>query len=86
MLAHSVAERLRDAVPELRLVVDAADGSFKAKLKRADRSGARIALLLGDDEAQEERIAVKDLRARGPQTTVPIDEVAGHVSRTVFSD
>ena len=86
VLAHSVAERLRDSVPELRLVVDAADGSFKAKLKRADRSGARIALLLGDDEAQEERIAVKDLRARGPQTTVPIDEVAGHVSRTVFSD
>ena len=86
VLAHSVAERLRDAVPGLRLVVDAADGSFRAKLKRADRSGARIALLLGDDEAQEERIAVKDLRARGPQMTVPIDEVAGHVSRRIFSD
>ena len=86
VLAHSVAERLRDAVPGLRLVVDAADGSFRAKLKRADRSGARIALLLGDDEVQEERIAVKDLRARGPQMTVPIDKVAGHVSRRVFSD
>ena len=86
VLAHSVAERLRDAVPGLRLVVDAAGGSFKAKLKRADRSGARIALLLGDDEAQEERIAVKDLRARGPQMTMPIDEVAEHVSRKVSRD
>ena len=83
VLAHSVAERLRDAVPGLRLVVDAADGSFKTKLKRADRSDARIALVLGEDEARSGRIAVKDLRARGSQTTMPIDELAGHVSRIV---
>ena len=86
VLAHSVAERLRDAVPELRLVVDAADGSFRAKLKRADRSGARIALLLGDDEARGGQISVKDLRTRGSQTTMPIDELAGHVSRNVRAD
>ena len=85
ILAHAVAERLRDAVPELRLVVDAAPGSFKAKLKRADRSGARIALLLGEEEARSGRIAVKDLRAREPQSTVPIDDLAGHVVRNVFA-
>ena len=83
ILAHAVAERLRDAVPELRLVVDAAPGSFKAKLKRADRCGARIALLLGEEEARLGRITVKDLRAQVPQSTVAIDDLAGHVARNV---
>ena len=85
ILAHAVAEHLRDAVPELRLVVDAGPGSFRAKLKRADRCGARIALLLGDDEARIGRIAVKDLRAQEPQATVAIEELAGHVARNVFA-
>ena len=85
ILAHAVAEGLRDAVPELRLVVDAASGSFKAKLKRADRSGARIALLLGDEEAHSGRIAVKDLRTREPQSAIPIDELASHVARSVLA-
>ena len=85
VLAHAVAERLRDAVPELRLIVDAASASFKAKLRRADRSGARIVLLLGEEEARSGRIAVKDLRARGPQSMVPIDDLAGHVARNVLA-
>ena len=85
VLAHAVAERLRDAVPELRLIVDAGPGSFKAKLKRADRCGARIALLLGEEEARAGRIAVKDLRAREPQATVAIEDLAGHVARNVFA-
>ena len=85
ILAHAVAERLRDAVPELRLVVDAGPGSFRAKLKRADRCGARIALLLGEEEARIGRIAVKDLRAQEPQSTVAIDELAGHVARNVLA-
>ena len=85
ILAHAVAERLRDAVPELRLVVDAVPGSFKAKLKRADRSGARIALLIGDEEARNGTIAVKDLRARVPQSMVSIDDLAGHVARNVLT-
>ena len=84
-LAHAVAERLRDAVPGLRLIVDAADGSFKAKLKRADRSGAQVALLLGEDEARDGRIAVKDLRSRGSQSTLAIEELAGHVTRNVVA-
>ena len=85
ILAHAVAESLRDAVPELRLVVDAVPGSFKAKLKRADRSGARIALLIGDEEARSGTIVVKDLRARVPQSMVSIDDLAGHVARNVLT-
>ena len=85
VLAHAVAERLRDAAPELRLVVDAADGSFKAKLKRADRSGAHVAILLGEDEARDGRIAVKDLRSCGSQSTLAIEELANHVTRNVVA-
>ncbi len=85
ILAHAVAERLRDAVPELRLIVDAGPGSFRAKLRRADRCGARIALLLGEEEARIGRVAVKDLRAQAPQSTVALEELAGHVARNVLA-
>ena len=85
ILAHAIAERIRDAVPTVRLIVDAEQGSFKAKLKRADRSGARIALLLGEEEARSGTIAVKDLRARAPQSMVSIDELPGHVARNVLA-
>ena len=85
VLAHAVAERLRDAVPELRLVVDAADGGFRAKLKRADRSGAHVALLLGEEEARGGRIAVKDLRSGGSQSAMAIEELAGHFTHDVLA-
>ena len=85
ILAHAIAERIRDAVPGVRLIVDAEQGSFKAKLKRADRSGARIALLLGEEEARSGTVAVKDLRARAPQSMVSIDELPGHVARNVLA-
>lgn len=57
-----LAERLRDQLPGLRLTVNCGGGSFKSQFKRADRSGARYALVLGDDELDSERIAVKTLR------------------------
>jgi len=85
ILAHAVAERLRDAVPDLHLVVDAGPGSFKAKLKRADRCGARVALLLGEEEARTGQMAVKDLRTREPQAVVAIDELAGLVARSIVA-
>jgi len=85
ILAHAVAERLRDAVPDLHLVVDAGPGSFKAKLKRADRCGARVALLLGEEEAHTGQMAVKDLRTREPQAVVAIDELAGLVARSIVA-
>ncbi len=86
ILAPAVGERLRDAVPGLRLVVDAGPGSFKAKLKRADRGGARIALLLGEEEARIGRVAVKDLRTQEPQSVVAIDDLAGLVAGVVAGE
>ncbi len=65
-----LAERLRDAMPHLQLVAHCGGGSFKSQFKRADRSGATLALILGDDEARVGLIGVKPLRGDGDQTTV----------------
>ena len=72
-IVHRVAEQLRDQHRQLSLIVDAGTGSIKAKMKRADRSGARYALILGDDEAKRGQITLKALRESGTQTTIAQD-------------
>jgi len=66
-MAMQIAEQLRNELPELRLLLNCGGGSLKSQMKRADKSGAQIALLLGDDELQQGLIALKDLRADIPQ-------------------
>ncbi|MEK7223788.1 MAG: His/Gly/Thr/Pro-type tRNA ligase C-terminal domain-containing protein, partial [Pseudomonadota bacterium] len=56
----ALAERLRDA--GLRIECNCGGGGLKVQLKRADRSGARHALLLGEDEVRNASITIKDLR------------------------
>ena len=68
--AHRLAEMLRDHVDSLSLAVDAAGGSFRTKLKRADRSGARYALILGDAEVRDSRVGVKALRDESEQQSM----------------
>jgi histidyl-tRNA synthetase len=77
--ALTLAEQIRDNVPDLRLVVDAGHGSFKAKLKRADRSNARFAIILGEDEVDGSTVGVKNLRAEIPQTTMAQSELAAYL-------
>lgn len=67
--AMKQAERLRSAYPALRLVVHAGGGKLAAQLKRADRSGAALALILGESEVAEQRVQVKSLREADPNTT-----------------
>ncbi len=69
-----LAERLRDAVAGLRLLTHCGGGGFKAQLKRADRSGAELALLLGDDELDSGTVGVKPLRSDADQER--LDEAA----------
>lgn len=75
--ALHLAEDLRGQLPWLRLVCHCGGGSFKAQFKRADRSGARVALVLGDDELAQAQIGIKPLRGDGDQTQVAIDALAG---------
>jgi len=84
-LALSLAERVRDESPGLRLIVDAGTGSFKAKLKRADRSDARFALILGDAEAESGTVGVKDLRSNEPQTSVAQKEIGSFFQNHVLN-
>ncbi|NKF24702.1 histidine--tRNA ligase [Solimonas marina] len=61
--ARKLAEQLRDMVPGLRIVLHADGGKLAAQLKRANRSGAAVALILGDTEVEARTVQVKSLRA-----------------------
>jgi len=71
-----IAEQLRSAVPQLKLLSNLGGGGFKAQFKRADRCGARFALVVGDDELEQEVVTVKDLTGELEQQTLSIDGVA----------
>ena len=71
-----LAERLREASPGLRLQINLGGGNFKTQFKRADKSGARFALVLGDDEVVRGVVAVKDLRQGAAQEECPIDQIS----------
>lgn len=74
-----LAEHLREAVPGVRLQVNYGGGSFKSQLKRADRSGARWALILGEDEAVQGTVSVKDLRQAQPQQSMPQSKLPDYI-------
>ena len=71
----ALAESLREQIQGLSLLVNCGAGSFKSQMKRADKSGARFALILGEDEVQQQSITIKDLREDQPQQTVPQQEI-----------
>lgn len=77
--ALQLAERIRDELPYLRLLTHCGGGSIKSQMKKADKSGADIALILGDDEVASASIVVKDLRENEPQQTMPIDDVLSYL-------
>ena len=66
----ALLEQLREALPAACLVANCGGGSFKTQLKRADKSGARFALVIGEDEAARGVVALKDLRHDAPQVEV----------------
>ncbi|GIX30453.1 MAG: histidine--tRNA ligase [Porticoccaceae bacterium] len=70
-----LAEWLRDRLPGLRLMTHCGGGSFKSQLKKADRSGARFALLVGPEELSTSTVTLKPLRSDEPQRTLPVEAV-----------
>lgn len=56
------AETIRNEIPNLKLQVNCGGGSFKSQFKKADKSGAQLAIILGDDEADRGEVAIKSLR------------------------
>jgi histidyl-tRNA synthetase len=78
--ALPLAERLRDQAPGLRLTCHCGGGSFKSQFKKADRSGARWAVVLGEGELARGVAGVKPLREAGEQQEVPLDRLAGFLT------
>lgn len=70
-----IAEKLRDEFPHLNVQMNCGGGSFKSQFKKADKSGARFAIILGDQEVQDETVAVKPLRDESEQATLKWDEL-----------
>ena len=75
--ALASAEALRDAMPGIRLVQNVGGGSFKSQMKKADKSGARVALIWGEDEVAAGRVTMKTLRGQSEQHSLPVEELTG---------
>lgn len=77
--AMQLAERVRDEAPQLKLMTNYGGGNFKKQITRADKWGARIALILGENEVAAQQVVVKDLRS-GEQETLAQSEVAARLA------
>jgi histidyl-tRNA synthetase len=83
-LALVLAERLRDVLPALRLTLNAGGGSFKSQFKKADKSGAALAIIIGEEEAQAQKANVKWLRDETrEQQTVELSGLAAVLAQAI---
>ncbi len=77
-----LVEELREQVPGLRVMTHFGGGNFKKQFKRADKVGAAVALVLGENEVAEKTVVLKDL-AGGEQETISQTEIAGKLAHLV---
>jgi histidyl-tRNA synthetase len=75
-----LSEQLREAFPALRIMTHCGGGSFKRQFKKADRSGARYALVLGEDEVQKREAGIKALRENIDQENVGFEVLPGRLA------
>ncbi|HCT98914.1 MAG TPA: histidine--tRNA ligase [Methylococcaceae bacterium] len=84
-LGLRLAEQLRSAMPSLKLQLDCAGGSVKSQFKKADKSGAQYALILGEDEVLRGEVGVKSLRdATQAQQNIALQDVIVHLKAVNF--
>jgi histidyl-tRNA synthetase len=81
--AFVLAEELRNSILGLRVELNLGGGSFKSQMKRADKSGAEFALILGEQELADGCIGIKPLRSTEEQTSVALDELAATLERNL---
>lgn len=70
-----LAERMRDDVAGIRIETNCGGGSFKSQMKRADKSGAAFAVILGENETERRVVGLKSLRVEAPQVEVSWDQL-----------
>ena len=74
-----LAEQVRDQYPEIKMITHCGGGSIKSQMKKADKSGATIALILAEDELKNEQLTVKYLREKKQQSTVSFNELTKYI-------
>lgn len=75
-----LAEQLRDQMPALKVMTHNGGGNFKKQLKRADQNNAKVALILGTDEIENQQVTVKDLTGKTQQQTIAVTELVDQLS------
>lgn len=78
-----LAEQWRNLVPECRLQNHCGGGNMKKQMKRADKSGAQIALIIGENELAEQKVTVKYLRGQHDQETVLLEQVPSLLKKLI---
>ena len=78
-----LAENIREQVPDVKMITHCGGGSVKSQMKKADKSGADIALIIAEDELKQEQVTVKYLRQKKEQVTVSFDELAKFITNIV---
>ena len=79
LAAFQLAEKLRSELPHLSTMLHCSGGNFKKQFKRADKSGATLALVLGESEVQNNQVVVKHLLGAAEQQTFDVDNLIEHV-------
>lgn len=79
--AFQLSEKLRTELPQLRIMLHCSGGAFKKQFKRADKSGAKFALVIGEAEVQNQQIIVKDLLTNSEQQTLTYTQVVEYLSQ-----
>ena len=79
LAAFQLAEKLRSELPHLSTMLHCSGGNFKKQFKRADKSGATLALVLGESEVQNNQVVVKHLLGGAEQQTIDVDNLIEHV-------
>lgn len=79
LVAFQLAEKLRSELPHLSTMLHCSGGNFKKQFKRADKSGATLALVLGESEVQNNQVVVKHLLGGAEQQTIDVDNLIEHV-------
>ncbi len=81
--AYQLAEQWRDAVPDCRLQNHCGGGNMKKQMKRADKSGAQVAIILGENELQEQKVTIKYLRGQNEQESLAFDQVPNLLEKLI---
>lgn len=79
--AMIIAEQIREQFPDLKVQMNCGGGSFKSQFKKADKSGATIALVLAEEEVNKQQVAIKFLREEKPQETTNWSEIDAKVAK-----